>query len=237
MKISLYIILVVFLCLKNHKGCAIEKTKDTLNDNKVEFLNNLTSNYPFIINITETIDSINNEVNLYFDGFVAMGPPPPPSSHQMEICIINPDSLIVIHRALGNQKSLFEKLEAYFDFADNPSVNYPRIELEINGFGKTMVPEIKFILYISSGKKTTWKLWKTCYSVLDNIFLLYEKKRNAIANDYYNKEFSLLSHVEKESIIKYCPLDITIIFNLKCESVSSTPADEHEFFQKETMGW
>lgn len=240
MKISLKILLVVFFCLRNDGVFVMAKSfaaKDTLNDNKVEFLNNLPSRYPFKITISESIDPINNEVNLYFDGFVAMGPPPPPSSYKLGICIVMPDSLIISHRSQYNKKGLFEILEAYYDFANDPSNNFPRDELKINGLGKMLVPRIKFDIYINAGKKTTWELWRTYYTVLDNIYLLYDKKRNVIANDFYNSDFGLLSHVKKESIIKYRPMDITIIFNLKCAPVISTPIDEHEFFNIEMPGW
>ena len=211
--------------------------KDTLYDNKVEFLNNFPSRYPFIITISESIDTINNEVNLYFDGFVAMGPPPPPSSYQLEICIVCPDSLIISHRSQYNKKDLFEILEAYYDFANDPSNNFPSDELKINGLGKMLVPWIKFDIYINAGKITTWELWRTYYTVLDNIFMLYEKKRNIIANDFYNSDFELLSHLEKESIIKYRPLNVSVIFNRRCAPVKTKPIDEHEFFEIEKPCW
>jgi hypothetical protein len=158
--------------------------------------------------IIEHLDTVTNEVNISVVPMIV--PQPPGGRFNFDICIYNTDSLLIAGDIFVKPFEIQTYLEDYYNYGDTVSEGFPVFPDEIDAFGQD-IPKIVFSIGIN--RVATLDQWKTLFILLDEIFELYDRKREILAQRFFETDFNVLTPEQKQIVLKHRPLDICIFFD------------------------
>jgi hypothetical protein len=169
--------------------------------------------------IYDYFDTVSNEVNIIV--FPLTEPGPPGGRFHFDICVFNADSLLMNGNVFISPIEIYTYLEDYYNYADTVSEGFPIHQFKTDAFGQN-IPGIIFSVGIN--RFPTLCQWRTFFNLLDNIFELYDKKREILAQRFFETGFNVLTPEQKQIVIKHRPLDIRIFFG-DCIYYNLNPVD------------
>lgn len=219
-----YCILSLLILIANSANLKAQESKDKdINStvtNVLQFLHSDSSKETFIVFITDSVEIQTNTVILDIWGNFQIFPPPPPNGKfNCDICLINPDSIVIQNSLINGLDSVYQILLSHFDFMEtNERISGDSVYISELGVVRTLYPPIVYAIMINSfaQQNPTIDLMRALMSIVDNVFKLYSEKRDEFANMFFDKKFKELSSQQKAAILEYRPMELYIFFNRNC---------------------